>query len=135
MWVPAKSIHGSNSNELEPEIVAKDSIGAVESLEEHRGTSFINQEEQGSLDMSNDDILTMISSDATSATDNENKRNNHTIFSEEIPGNSSVIENSTKEKVEIEHRDYDVFIINDGQKTTASRASIIGNVTFMLSTL
>ena len=133
MWVPAKLVDGSNSKELEPESVVKDSRAVVESLEENRGTEAINQEQKNSSDKPDDDNLTKISSNATSAADNVEKHDNQ-VLSEEMPGTSSVSENSAKEKVEIEHRDYDVFIINDSHKTTASRASVVGNMTFMFST-
>ena len=66
--------------------------------------------------------------DSEQASGDAVKQENDLPASMEEASCSSASKSCTSEKLNFEYRNYEVFIINDSQKTTNARASIVGNV-------
>ena len=120
MWVPGQLKDGSKSNESKCENVLED-----RSEEEEIKRNIVNDMEHDLSNKSDKDIGIQSSSSEPSL--NETKHDKQMV-SEDIPEGSSSSQNCNDQKITIEYRDYEVLIINDNQKSTASRAKIVGNM-------
>ena len=133
MWVPETPGDSSRSSRFDS---GNSSEGIAlpqerENTGEQEDTTIGNDKEQPASGESNHDSdIPMKNTFADTGMKCESQN-----VSEEVAPCSSSDRNCTSENGAIEYRNYGVFIVNDSSKTTASRASIVGNMTFVVSFL
>ena len=128
MWVPAKPKEAFQGTSTESKGAAKDE-GSLAEQSCIKEQAIIPDEEEKAADLSGE-----CSSDCNTKglLDHEMKQDNQTAY-EEKPDSSSAKKHSAQEKVSTEYRDYDVFIINDSQKNTVTRANIVGKKFYLVT--